>query len=100
MNLSDDRIRLMKKTLPVSIIVPVYNAEKYLNQCIDIILKQTFTDFELILVNDGSKDKSAAICDQYVSIDKRVRAIHKENGGKTSARKAGFSASFEKYIIL
>ena len=70
----------------VSIIVPVYNAEKYLNRCIDSILSQSMTDFELLLVDDGSKDNSGRICDEYAEKDARVRAFHKPNGGVSSAR--------------
>ncbi len=73
----------------ISVIVPVYKAEKYLHRCIDSILTQTFTDFELILVDDGSPDGSGAICDEYAHKDKRVKVIHKENGGVSSARNAG-----------
>lgn len=73
----------------ISVIVPVYNAEKYLHRCIDSILAQTFTDFELLLIDDGSKDKSGAICDEYADKDSRVRVFHKENGGVSSARNAG-----------
>ena len=73
----------------ISIIVPVYNAEKYLRRCIDSILAQTFTDFELLLIDDGSKDESRNICDDYASMDIRVRVIHKENGGVSSARNCG-----------
>ena len=65
----------------VSIIVPVYQVEKYLRQCIDSILAQTFTDFELILVDDGSKDQSGQICEEYARMDGRVQVIQKENGG-------------------
>ena len=65
----------------VSIIVPVYNVEKYLQRCIESILTQTETDFELLLIDDGSKDKSGLICDEYAQKDKRVNVIHKENGG-------------------
>ena len=70
----------------VSVIVPVYKAEKYLHQCIDSILSQTFTDWECILVDDGSPDRSGAICDEYAQKDARIRVIHKENGGVSSAR--------------
>ena len=66
----------------ISVIVPVYNVEKYLHQCVKSILAQTFSDFELILVDDGSPDSSGAICDEYASEDSRIRVIHKENGIK------------------
>lgn len=70
----------------ISVIVPVYNTEKYLHRCIDSILAQTYTDFELLLIDDGSKDNSGAICDEYAAKDSRVRVFHKENGGVSSAR--------------
>ena len=65
----------------ISIIVPVYNVEKYLKRCIDSILNQSFTDFELILVDDGSTDNSGKIIDEYAIKDERIKVIHKENGG-------------------
>lgn len=65
----------------VSIIVPVYKVEKYLRRCVDSILAQTFTDFELILVDDGSPDNCPSICDEYAQKDDRIRTIHKKNGG-------------------
>lgn len=76
----------------ISIIVPVYNSGKYLGACIDSILSQSFRDFELILVDDGSRDSSPHICDDYAQKDGRVKVIHKENGGVSSARNAGLSA--------
>lgn len=82
-----------------SIIIPVYNVEKYLSECVDSILNQTFDSFELILVDDGSTDKSPAICDQYAANDKRVKVIHKENGGQSSARNAGTGIASAEYII-
>lgn len=82
----------------ISIIVPVYNVEKYLNKCVDSILNQTFRDFELILVDDGSPDKSGAICDQYAKKDTRVRVIHKKNGGLSDARNAGIDVAKGKYL--
>jgi glycosyltransferase involved in cell wall biosynthesis len=82
----------------ISIIVPVYKAEKYLHDCLDSILAQTFSDFELILINDGSPDNSGSICDGYVVKDHRVKVIHKPNGGASSARNAGVDAAQGKYI--
>lgn len=84
----------------VSIIVPVYNAEKYLKRCVDSILSQTFTDFELILVNDGSTDMSGQLCDGYSNNDNRVRVLHQENQGVSAARQAGLDASAGDFIIF
>ncbi|MBS4198412.1 glycosyltransferase [Bacillus sp. FJAT-49732] len=85
-------------TPKLSIIVPIYKVEKYLPKCIDSILAQTFTDFELILVNDGSPDNCGRICDEYAKRDKRIIVIHKENGGLSSARNAGIKVARGKYI--
>ena len=82
----------------LSIIVPVYNAQKFLPQCIESILSQSFKDFELILVNDGSTDESEKICLAYKEKDSRIRYVYKENGGAASARKAGFEYSEGEYI--
>lgn len=82
----------------LSVIVPVYNTEKYLRECIDSILAQTFTDFELILVDDGSTDGSGAICDEYAEKDNRIRVIHQENGGVTNARKSGVRCARGMYF--
>ena len=84
----------------ISVIVPVYNAEKYLHRCVDSILTQTFTDFELLLINDGSKDKSGAICDEYAAKDSRVRVFHKENGGVSSARNLGLDNAKGEWITF
>ncbi|WP_051192307.1 glycosyltransferase family 2 protein [Butyrivibrio sp. VCB2001] len=73
----------------ISVIVPVYNVEKYLVECIESILAQTYSSFELLLVDDGSKDKSGEICDEYKDKDGRIRVFHKENGGLSSARNKG-----------
>lgn len=82
----------------VSIIVPVYNAEKYLNRCVDSILSQAMTDFELLLIDDGSKDNSGRICDEYATKDARVRVFHKPNGGVSSARNLGLDNAIGKWI--
>lgn len=82
-----------------SVIVPVYKVEAYLPECIDSLLTQTYTEFELILVDDGSPDNCGKICDEYAEKDNRVRAIHKENGGVTSARLAGAEAAVGTYIV-
>lgn len=65
----------------ISVIVPVYNVEKFLYRCVDSILAQTFTDFELLLIDDGSRDNSGAICEEYAHNDERVRTFHQKNGG-------------------
>lgn len=84
----------------ISVIVPVYNAEKFLHYCIDSILNQTFIDFELILVDDGSLDNSGKVCDEYAEKDERVKVIHKQNGGVSSARNAGVEAAQGEYICF
>ena len=87
----------MKNDL-ISVIVPIYNAEKYLKRCIESIINQTYSNIEIILVNDGSLDKSIEICNKYAKIDTRIKIINKENGGASSARNAGISISNGKYI--
>ncbi len=82
-----------------SVIVPIYKIEKYLARCIDSVLAQSFADFELILVDDGSPDKCPAICDAYAGKDSRIRVIHKENGGLVSARQAGIKQASGDYVF-
>ena len=82
-----------------SVIVPIYRVEKYLKRCIDSVLAQSFSDYELILVDDGSPDGCPAICDAYAKEDERIRVIHKENGGLVSARKAGILVAQGEYIF-
>lgn len=82
----------------VSIIIPVYNGERYLGKCIQSILKQTHTNLELILINDGSKDNSGVICDHWAEQDSRVKVIHQENQGVSAARNAGLNIAAGDYI--
>ncbi len=82
-----------------SVIVPIYRVEKYLRRCIDSVLAQTFTDFELILVDDGSTDNCPAICDEYAAKDNRIKVVHKQNGGLVSARQAGIRVAEGDYIF-
>lgn len=86
--------------MTISVIVPIYNAEKFLHYCIDSILNQSFVDFEILLVNDGSTDNSGKICDKYAEKDTRVKVIHKQNGGVSSARNAGIEAAKGEYICF
>lgn len=83
----------------ISIIIPVYKAEGYLHRCIDSILAQSFTDFELLLVDDGSPDGSGKICDEYAAKDPRVKVLHKQNGGVSSARQTGIENAAGEYTI-
>lgn len=84
----------------ISIIVPVYNVEKYLSRCIESIINQTYTDLEIILVDDGSPDGSGKICDDYAALDSRIKVIHKENGGVSSARNCGIDNSTGEYLTF
>lgn len=84
----------------ISIVVPVYNVEKYLDECIDSLIKQTYTSIEIILVDDGSKDKSSIICDKWKEKDTRINVIHKNNGGLSDARNKGIEKSTGKYITF
>lgn len=84
----------------ISFIVPVYKVEKYINQCINSIISQTFKDFEVILVDDGSPDKCPAICDNYAELDNRVKVIHKENEGVDEARNTGIDAAIGEWIYF
>ncbi len=84
----------------ISVIVPVFNSEKYLHRCVDSILSQTYTDFELLLINDGSTDCCSFICDEYAIKDRRVRVFHKENGGVSSARNLGIENATGEWIAF
>ncbi len=84
----------------ISVLVPVYNVELYLQRCIDSVIVQNFQNWEMILVDDGSTDKSPQICDDYANRDSRIKTIHKKNGGLPSARLAGFQLATGKYFIF
>ena len=87
-------------SVAISIIVPIYKVEKTLRKALDSILSQTFTNYELILVNDGSPDNCPAICDEYAAKDMRIKLINKENGGLSSARNAGLAVAQGEYTIF
>jgi len=89
-----------KKNELISIIVPVYKAEAYLHECIDSILRQSYDNLEIILINDGSPDGSGRVCDTYAREHSRIKVIHKENGGVSSARNAGLEIAQGKYIAF
>ena len=84
----------------ISIIVPVYNVEKFLEHCINSVINQTYTNWELILINDGSQDSSPEICNQYALLNEKIKVIHKSNGGLSSARNAGIEVAHGDYITF
>ena len=84
----------------VSIIVPVYNVEKYIEKCLNSLFGQTYRELDIILVDDGSTDKSGELCDRLAKMDKRVRVIHKKNGGLSDARNRGIDAAKGRYITF
>lgn len=86
--------------MKISVIVPVYNVEKYLDQCIQSIIHQTYINLEIILVDDGSTDQSGSICDKYAGMDQRIKVIHKENGGLSSTRNKGFQFATGDYVLF
>ena len=89
----------MEKRL-ISIIIPVYNVEEYIEQCIQSVINQTYKKLEIILIDDGSLDKSGKICDAYADRDKRIIVIHKENGGLSDARNKGIDIASGEYITF
>lgn len=84
----------------IGVIIPVYNVERYIHQCIESVINQSFKDIEIILVNDGSTDNSGKICDDYAKKDSRINVIHKENGGLSDARNAGIKNATAKYLLF
>lgn len=86
--------------MKISVIIPIYKVERYLRQCVDSVLDQTYTDIEVILVDDGSPDNCPAICDEYAKKDKRVKVIHKVNGGPADARRIGAISAIGEYMLM
>ena len=84
----------------ISIIIPVYKVEKYLHNCVDSVINQSYTDWEMILVDDGSPDNCPVICDEYARKDKRVKVLHKVNGGQADARNVGLDAAKGEYVMF
>lgn len=84
----------------VSVIVPVYNVEKYLKRCVESIIKQTYFNLEIILVDDGSTDSSGTLCDQLKTLDKRIKVLHKKNGGLSDARNCGIREAHGEYLVF
>jgi len=87
-----------KNSIRISVIVPVYNVEEYLKRCLDSLVNQTYSNLDILLVNDGSTDSSGQICDEYAEKDGRIRVLHKENGGVSSARNAGIDVATGDWI--
>ena len=90
----------MPATPFLSIVIPVYNAEKYLACCLDSILAQDYSDYEVILVDDGSTDRCPSLCDAYAAADPRIHCLHQPNSGHTAARQNGVKASRGQYIAF
>jgi glycosyltransferase involved in cell wall biosynthesis len=86
--------------MKISVIVPIYNTEQYLSRCLDSIISQSFTDFELLLIDDGSTDGSGLICDSYADRDRRIRVFHKQNGGVSSARNLGIDKAQGEWLYF
>lgn len=84
----------------ISVIIPVYNVEKYLSQCLESVIRQTYQDLEIIVIDDGSTDESPRICDEYAEKDTRIRVIHKQNAGAASARNAGLKIATGEYLAF
>ena len=95
-----DFIRFSEEDMRVSVIIPVYNLEKYIGRCLDSLISQDFSDYEVIVVNDGSTDNTALICDEYAKKYNFIKAVHKKNGGVSSARNLGIDLAEGEYIMF
>ena len=100
MNKTSDIIHNTSALPKLSYIVPIYNVEKYLRKCVDSLLEQNYSDYEIILINDGSTDNSGAICDEYARMFDNIRVIHQENAGLSAARNAGLALAQGEYICF
>ena len=89
----------MNSSIGISVIVPVFKAERYIHKCLDSLVSQTFENYEILLIDDGSPDKSGEICDEYAKKNKRIKVIHKKNGGVSSARQCGLDSAVGEYVI-
>lgn len=89
---------ILRRNAVISVIVPIYNVERYLEKCVNSILNQSYADLEIILVDDGSHDKCPDICDEYAKHDSRIKVIHRANGGLSDARNAGLDIAKGEYI--
>ena len=94
------KVKIMKSESIISIIIPVYNVEKYLRNCIDSVINQSYTNWEMILVDDGSPDHSGAICDEYAQVDDRIHVVHQHNGGQANARNNGVNCCRGDYVTF
>ena len=97
---SHKRTNKMTNNYLVSVIIPVYNVEGYLNSCLDSVINQSYNNLEILLVDDGSKDNSGTICDEYAQKDKRIIVIHKKNEGVGKARNEGIAVARGEYIAF
>lgn len=93
-------MKIMNENILVSVVIPVYNVERYLNRCVDSVINQTYKNLEIILVDDGSTDNCGNICDQYLTCDDRIKVIHKKNGGLSDARNYGLDVAHGDYICF
>ena len=86
--------------MKISFIIPIYKVEQYLEQCVNSVLNQTYKDIEVILVDDGSPDNCPKMCDEFATIDNRIKVVHKPNGGLSDARNAGLKVAIGDYVIF
>ena len=98
--ISEWTMKKVKANELISVIVPIYNVEKYLENCVNSILNQTYDNLEIILVDDGSPDRCPELCDKFAMLDNRIRVIHQQNGGLSKARNSGIDVARGKYLVF